>query len=138
MLGGTTMLADYVTRMKDKQEAIYYIAGASLDEVKKSPFTEKLLKRNYEVLYLTEPIDEYCINSIADFEGKKFQNVAKEGLSMKTNEEKMKEMKVIYEPLTKWFTDNALKDQVFYSLIFIWVEKSGEIENKKLLRLCFS
>lgn len=112
LIGGATLLSDYVKRMKEKQESIYYIAGASLDEVKKSPFTERLLKRNYEILYLIEPIDEYCINSISDFEGKKFQNVAKEGLSVKMNEEKLKELKEIYDPLTSWFTQNALKDLV--------------------------
>ena len=49
------------------QEFIYYIAGSSLDEVKKSPFVEKLEKRGYEVLYLPEPVDEYCIQSLPEY-----------------------------------------------------------------------
>merc|ERR1712071_664115 len=57
-------------------------AGSSLDEVKKSPFVERLVKKGYEVLYLTEAVDEYAISALPDFEGKKFQNVAKEGVEL--------------------------------------------------------
>ena len=56
-----TSLADYVSRMKEKQETIYFMAGTSRKEVENSPFVERLLKKGYEVLYLTEPIDEYCV-----------------------------------------------------------------------------
>lgn len=56
-----TSLADYIGRMKDKQDTIYFMAGTSRKEVENSPFVERLLKKGYEVLYLTEPIDEYCI-----------------------------------------------------------------------------
>ena len=56
-----TSLADYVARMKEKQDTIYFMAGTSRKEVENSPFVERLLKKGYEVLYLTEPIDEYCI-----------------------------------------------------------------------------
>ncbi|KAH9507962.1 hypothetical protein Btru_052467 [Bulinus truncatus] len=73
-----TFLADYVERMKEKQEAIYFIAGTSREEVENPPFVECLLKKGYEVLYLVEPVDEYCIQSLPEFEGKKFQNIAKE------------------------------------------------------------
>ena len=73
--GRLTTLAEYVERMKDKQESIYYIAGGSKKEVSSSPFIERLLKRGYEVLFLTEPVDEYAISSLPEFEGKKFQNV---------------------------------------------------------------
>jgi heat shock protein beta len=117
---GVTSLTDYVSRMKDKQESIFYIAGASRDEVEKSPFVERLLKKGYEVLYLTEAVDEYTIGALPEFEGKKFQNVAKEGLSInegKKSQEKFEETKKIFEPLTKWLTENALKDQVSKAII---------------------
>merc|ERR1711874_846376 len=58
--GGLTSLAEYVERMKDKQESIFYMAGPSKEEVEKSPFVERLLKKGYEVLYLTEAVDEYA------------------------------------------------------------------------------
>ncbi len=108
-------LESYVKNMKPKQDTIYYIAGTSMDEVSKSPFVEKLLKKGYEVLYLIDAIDEYCMQSIADFEGKRFQNVAKEGVKLnkgKTAEERAKEIEKNYEPLIKWIKDKGLKDKV--------------------------
>merc|ERR1712111_93038 len=80
--GEMTSLQGYVERMKDKQDQIYYIAGASDQEVKESPFVERLLKKGFEVLYLTEAVDEYAISALPEFEGKKFQNVAKEGVDI--------------------------------------------------------
>jgi len=110
-----TSLGEYVERMKEKQTAIYFVAGGSMKEVKDSPFVERLLKKGYEVLYLVEPVDEYCIQALPEFEGKKFQNVAKEGLSL-SDSEKAKEAKETtekeYEPLLKWLKEDALKDQI--------------------------
>ncbi|KAK8752809.1 hypothetical protein OTU49_007685 [Cherax quadricarinatus] len=110
-----TSLSSYVERMKEKQEHIYYMAGASKAEVENSPFVERLIKKGYEVLFLTEAIDEYAINAIPEFEGKKFQNVAKEGLTIDEGEgakEHLEELKKAFEPLTKWLTDEALKDEI--------------------------
>jgi heat shock protein 90kDa beta len=107
--------AEYIERMKEKQDAIYYIAGSSLEEVEKSPFVERLVKKGYEVLYLTEAVDEYCISALPEFEGKKFQNVAKEGVELDEGEAakaKLEELKTKFEPLTKWLTEVALKDHV--------------------------
>lgn len=77
---------------------------------------EKLLKKGYEVLYLIEPVDEYCIQSLPEFEGKKFQNVAKEGLKFGEDSEKKKkkqeELESTYEPLLKWLKDDTLKDLI--------------------------
>ncbi|PNF21970.1 Endoplasmin [Cryptotermes secundus] len=112
---GMTDLADYVSRMKEKQDYIYYIAGANRKEVENSPFVERLLKKGYEVLYLTEAVDEYCISALPEFDGKKFQNVAKEGFTLTEGDkakEKFENLKKQYEPLTKWLNDEALKDQV--------------------------
>ncbi|XP_029668495.1 endoplasmin [Formica exsecta] len=107
-----TFLADYVSRMKPNQQYIYYVAGASEEEVQKSPFVERLSKKGYEVLYLTEAVDEYAISGLPEFEGKKFQNVAKEGFTLDEGEkakERMEQLKTTFEPLTKWLTD-LLKD----------------------------
>ena len=53
-----------------------------LEEAQKSPFVERILKKGYEVLYLTDPVDQYCMQSLPEYEGKKFQNVAKDGLEL--------------------------------------------------------
>lgn len=110
-----TNLANYVSRMKPKQDKIFYIAGASKEEVQKSPFVERLLRKGYEVLFLVEAVDEYAISSIPEFEGKKFQNVAKEGFSLAEAEggkEHLEQLKSTFEPLTKWLSEDALKDQI--------------------------
>merc|ERR1712045_1080991 len=114
--GKLSSLSEYVERMKDKQEHIFYMAGGSVDEVKTSPFVERLLKKGYEVIYLTEAVDEYAISALPEFEGKKFQNVAKEGFSIDgdTDAAKARKAEVAekFEPLTKWLGDDALKDHI--------------------------
>ncbi|EFN75477.1 endoplasmin [Harpegnathos saltator] len=109
-----TFLADYVARMKPNQQHIFYIAGSSEDEVKKSPFVERLEKKGYEVLQLSEAADEYAISSLSEFEGKKFQNVAKEGFTLNEGEkakERMEQLKTTFEPLIKWLND-ILKEHI--------------------------
>merc|ERR1739844_49314 len=114
--GKLASLAEYVERMKDKQEHIFYMAGGSKEEVEKSPFVERLIKKGYEVLFLTEAVDECAISALPGFEGKKFQNVAKEGFSIdgdtdaaKKNKEAIKEK---FDPLTKWLGEDSLKDHI--------------------------
>lgn len=109
-----TSLPEYVSRMKPNQQHIYYIAGTSEEEVKKSPFVERLEKKGYEVLYLTEAVDEYAISALPEFDGKKFQNVAKEGFTLDEGErakERMEQLKTTFEPLVKWLSD-VLKDHI--------------------------
>lgn len=110
--GTTITLADYVSRMKPKQNQIFYIAGASRKEVESSPFVERLLKKGYEVLYLVEPVDEYCLSSLPEFEGKLFQNIAKEGFNLPEDQKKMDTLKTKFETLTKWLSETALKDKI--------------------------
>eukprot|EP00051_Salpingoeca_urceolata_P035572 m.30427 g.30427 ORF g.30427 m.30427 type:complete len:837 (-) comp9433_c0_seq1:60-2570(-) len=109
-----TSLEDYVSRMKESQETIFFIAGANREEVEKSPFVERLLKRGYEVLYLIEPVDEYTIQNLPEFDGKKFQNVAKEGLKFGDESEAEKkakeELEGKFEPLTKWLGEELKED----------------------------
>ena len=72
-------------------------------------------------MYLTEPVDEYCIQSLPEYEGKKFQNVAKEGLKLDESErskERKEEMEKDMEPLTKWLKDEALGDKVNSLIVF--------------------
>jgi heat shock protein beta len=122
-----TTLQAYVERMKDKQDAIFYVAGSSQKEVEASPFVERLLKKGYEVLYLTEPVDEYCIQAMPEFDGKKFQNVAKEGLELGDGEkakEAFEALKTTYEPLTTWLKDIALRDKIEKAVVSQRLTKS--------------
>nr|XP_046249699.1 endoplasmin [Scatophagus argus] len=108
-------LEQYVERMKEKQDKIYFMAGTSRKEAESSPFVEKLLKKGYEVIYLTEPVDEYCIQALPEFDGKRFQNVAKEGVKFDESDkakEKREALEKDYEPLTTWLKDKALKDKI--------------------------
>jgi len=126
--GGIASLAEYVERMKDKQEQIFYMAGSSQAEVESSPFVERLLKKGYEVLYLTEAVDEYAISALPEFEGKKFQNVAKEGFSLDGDTEAAKQRKdeltERFEPLMKWLQEDALKDHILRAEISERLDKS--------------
>merc|ERR1712066_1210341 len=81
---------DYVSRMKDNQKDIYYITGESLDSVKNSSFVERLIKRGFEVLYMTEPIDEYCIQQLKEYDGKTLVCITKEGLELPEDEDEKK------------------------------------------------
>uniref|UniRef100_A0A2M4BEG8 Heat shock protein 83 n=1 Tax=Anopheles marajoara TaxID=58244 RepID=A0A2M4BEG8_9DIPT len=110
-----TSLSEYVERMKPKQDNIYFIAGPSRAEIEKSPFVERLLSRGYEVLFLVEAVDEYSISALPEFDGKRFQNVAKEGFTLNESDEakaRFEELKTEYEPLLKWLNDVALKDKI--------------------------
>merc|ERR1711923_584670 len=85
-----TSLEDYVGRMDDKQPGIYYITGESKRGVETSPFLERLKKKGYEVLYMTDPIDEYAIQQLKEYDGKKLLSATKEGLKMDEDEEEKK------------------------------------------------
>merc|ERR1719166_783491 len=75
-------LADYVSRMKENQKDIYFITGESKEVVSSSSFVEKLKKRGLEVVYMTEPIDEYVVQQLKEFDGKNLVSVTKEGLEL--------------------------------------------------------
>jgi len=109
-----TSLDDYVSRMDDKQPGIYYITGESKRSVETSPFLEKLKKKGYEVLYMVDPIDEYCIGQLKEFEGKKLLSATKEGLQMDEDEDEKKafeEAKAKAEGLCKLMKE-VLDDKV--------------------------
>ena len=75
-------------RMKEGQKHIYYIAGESRKDMESSPFLEKLKKRGYEVLFMTDPIDEYAVQHMDEFEDHKLMNATKEDLKFGDKEEK--------------------------------------------------
>jgi len=86
--GETVSLGRYVKRMKEGQKHIYYIAGENKKELETSPFLEKLKKRGYEVIFMTDPIDEYAVQHMDEFEDNKLMNASKEDLKFGDKEEK--------------------------------------------------
>merc|ERR1712087_926361 len=111
-------LKEYIDRMKEGQSDIYYITGESIASVSSSPFIETLKKKGIEVVYMVDPIDEYCVQQLKEYEGKKLKSVTKEGLDLDTEEEKKKteELKAEYEPLCKLIKE-VLGDKVEKVLI---------------------
>merc|ERR1711871_502368 len=85
-----TSLKEYVGRMQENQPGVYYITGESLKAVESSPFLEKLKKKGYEVLYMTDPIDEYCVQQLKEYDDKKLICATKEGLKMDETEDEKK------------------------------------------------
>jgi len=101
-------LGDYVSRMKENQKDIYYITGESKDVVSASSFVETLKKRGLECIYMTEPIDEYVVQQLKEFDGKNLVSVTKEGLELPEDEEEKKKKeadKEKYESLCKVMKD---------------------------------
>jgi len=99
-----TSLKDYVSRMPESQKDIFYITGETKKAVETSPFIERCKKRNFEVLFMVDPIDEYCVQQLKEYDGKKLVSVTKEGLKFDESEDEKKaqeEMKADYEPLCK-------------------------------------
>uniref|UniRef100_A0A3P8UR28 Heat shock protein 90, alpha (cytosolic), class A member 1, tandem duplicate 1 n=1 Tax=Cynoglossus semilaevis TaxID=244447 RepID=A0A3P8UR28_CYNSE len=101
-------LKDYVSRMKENQKHIYYITGETKEQVANSAFVERLRKAGLEVIYMIEPIDEYCVQQLKEYDGKNLVSVTKEGLELPEDEDekkKQEELKNKFEDLCKIMKD---------------------------------
>ncbi|WVQ75175.1 hypothetical protein IAR50_004785 [Cryptococcus sp. DSM 104548] len=114
-----TSLEEYVENRKEGQTQIYYMAGVGerAEDLKRSPFVEKLIARGYEVLLLNLPSDEPMMGALNNFMGMKTQDVSKKGLKYGDEDEdeaekkELEEQKITFAPLTSWLKKD-LKDQV--------------------------
>lgn len=101
-----TTLEEYVERMPSWQSSIFFLAGGDMGELRKSPFLERAAKKGIEVLLFDEPLDEYLVQNVPDFEGKKLQNLAKEGLRFGDESEDERKLEKFYKdqfaPLCDW------------------------------------
>lgn len=103
--GSFSSLEDYVSRMKPSQKHIYFVTGETVESVEKSPFLERLREKDLEVLYMVDAIDEYMVQRMPDYNGKKFVSVSREGLKFgdaddeKDSDDAVKEE---FTPLIKW------------------------------------
>ena len=81
-------ISEYVSEMKEGQDSIYYASGSSVEKINSLPQVEQVRDKEYDILYLTEYVDEFCVTAIAEYDSKKFKNVTDEGLDLETEEEK--------------------------------------------------
>jgi len=109
-----TSLKDYVSRMKENQQVIYYITGENLSTVENSPFLESLRKRDLEVLFMCDAIDEHATQQLKEYDGKKLMDVSKEGLDLslgedekKKKEEEKKEFEALCKKMKETLGDNV-------------------------------
>ena len=86
--GGTTTLEEYVSRMKEEQKFIYFASGSSVTRIESLPQTEQVRDKGYEILYLTDHVDEFCLQMMHDFDGKEYKSVSADDLGLDTPEEK--------------------------------------------------
>ena len=102
-------LEQYVERMKPGQKSIYYLAGESREALEKSPFLEKLLHKDLEVIYFTDPIDEYTMQNLTEFDDFKFSNASKEDLKFGDDTEaakaRLKKVKEEFKDFIKWWKE---------------------------------
>ena len=108
-----TTLADYVSRMRDGQEHVYYMCGESRSSIEASPHMEALRDRGYEVLLLTDPIDEVWVDQVPEFDGKELRSIAKGQVDLETDEQKEEAQKrrEEFSGFLEWIT-GALSEQV--------------------------
>merc|ERR1712227_566385 len=103
-----TSLEKYISRMKKGQKNIYYISGETKNAVEKSPFLERLRKKDLEVLYYTDPIDEYAMPQLTEFKGFQFMGANKENLKFdddEAEEKKLKKLQETHKKLTDWLKE---------------------------------
>jgi molecular chaperone HtpG len=106
-----TTLKEYVARMQESQKEIYYLSGPSRAVIENSPHLEALKARGYEVLYMTDPIDEWALASLTEFEGKPMKSAGKGEIELDENQEQAEMQRKAFEPLTQYLR-NRLQDDV--------------------------
>jgi len=112
--------------MKDWQKDIYYIAGTDLSELKESPFMETFLEKDVEVIYFTEAADEYMVQHMREYDGKKFTPISKEGVSIETDEERDEEIRR-YKIYDEKFADLTKFMNKFYGTRVMSVQVSRRL-----------
>jgi len=100
-----TSLADYVARMKDGQDKIYFMTGESRAQVENSPHMEAFKAKGYEVLLLTDPVDEIWVEAVQDHDGKEFQSVARGSVDLPSEEEPSQERSGAYAAVLTWLNE---------------------------------
>ena len=139
-----TTLAEYILRMKDSQDTIYYACGESVDKIKLLPQTEMLNAKGYEVLYLTDNVDEFAIQMLMEYDGKKFKNICDGNLDLSTDEEKealktknesKKELlEAVKEALKDFVTDVKFTDKLVNGAVCLSSEGYLSMEMEKILK----
>merc|ERR1712151_848466 len=107
--GKDISLDKYLDRMQESQESIYYMSGDSIETMSKAPALQIFQKKDLEVLMLDDPLDEPCLQKLADYEGKKFVSIQKADVKLDETEEEKKrftKVKDMYKPLTDWWKDS--------------------------------
>ncbi|KAF6153519.1 hypothetical protein GIB67_027386 [Kingdonia uniflora] len=107
----TTILARATILSLYRQKDIFYIAETNKEQLEKSPFLERLTKKNYEVIFFTDLVDEYLMQYLMENEDNKFQNISKEGLKL-GKDSKDKEVNDTFKDLMKWWKDVLVSDNV--------------------------
>ncbi|MFD7717165.1 molecular chaperone HtpG [Streptomyces sp. NPDC059814] len=100
-----TSLADYVARMKEGQDKIYFMTGESRAQVVNSPHMEAFKAKEYEVLLLTDPVDEIWVEAVREYEGKEFQSVARGAVDLPSEEESSEEKSGAYAAVLTWLNE---------------------------------
>merc|ERR1712048_736418 len=134
-----TSLKEYVSRMKENQNDIYYITGESKEIVSTSAFLERVVKKGFEVLYLVDPIDEYAVQQLKEYDGKKLVCVTKEGLELPEDDDSKKkheELKASFEELCKVIEEVLDKrvEKVIVSSTYGWSANMERIMKAQAIR----
>lgn len=108
-------LDEYISRMKPDQDTILYLPGDSKDAILKSPILKKYQKSGYEVLLLGDPIDEFCVQHLSEYEKRKVKSIAKDDVNIldgsdEISKKKLQKLKEMYKPLTEWFKKHLGKE----------------------------
>jgi len=106
-----TTFLEYIAGMKEGQEEIYYILGASRDEIMKSPYLEAFMEKGYEVLVMLDEVDDFVMSGLQEYKGKKIKSVIKGDIKLEKPDEKEKETKKKFSVLIE-LIKNQLKDEV--------------------------